>query len=68
MRKIAFLLSMTLILNGCYKDDIDDLNKKYDDLKKEQQRQAELLATYQSLLNALEKKLTISSIVNTDNG
>lgn len=68
MRKIAFLLSMALVLNGCYKDDIDDLNKKYDDLKKEQQRQAELLATYQSLINALEKKLTISSIVTTDNG
>ncbi|GAB1358997.1 hypothetical protein MASR1M31_07760 [Porphyromonadaceae bacterium] len=46
---------MTLILNGCYKDDIDDLNKKYDDLKKEQQRQARLLLPISRCSNALEK-------------
>jgi hypothetical protein len=64
MKKLVFLLSLVFLLNGCYNDDIDDLNKKYDDLKEEQDRQAELLATYQSLLQALEKKLTITSIVN----
>lgn len=64
MKKLVFLLSLVFLLNGCYNDDIDDLNKKYDDLKEEQDRQAELLATYQSLLQALEKKLTVNSIVN----
>lgn len=68
MKKLAFLLSVFLVFNSCYKDDIDDLNKKYDELKKEQERQAELLATYQALLEAFENKLTISAITNVENG
>jgi hypothetical protein len=68
MKKVVFLLSMIFLLNACYQDDIDDLKKKYDDLKKEQERQAELLATYQTLLQALESKLTVTSIVSTATG
>jgi YVTN family beta-propeller protein len=68
MKKVVFLLSMVFLLNACYQDDIDELNRKYDELKKEQERQAELLATYQTLLDALNKKLTVNSIVTTDDG
>ncbi|MDR2385155.1 MAG: hypothetical protein LBD80_05775 [Tannerella sp.] len=68
MKKAVLFLSMIFLLNACYQDDIDDLKRKYDELKAEQERQAELLATYQTLLQALENKLTISAILNTDNG
>jgi sugar lactone lactonase YvrE len=68
MKKLVFLLSMIFMLNACYQDDIDELNRKYDELKKEQERQAALLATYQTLLDALERKLTVSSIEATDDG
>lgn len=71
MKKILLLFVIVgMSFSACsdYQDDIDDLNKKYDDLKKEQERQAELLATYQSLLQAIEKKLTISAIVDVEGG
>ncbi|MDR1525664.1 MAG: hypothetical protein LBS79_10510 [Tannerella sp.] len=68
MKKLVFLLSTIFMLNACYQDDIDELNRKYDELKKEQERQAELLATYQALLDALEKKLTVSAITPSGDG
>lgn len=68
MKRLAFLISFVLLLTGCYTDDINDLNRKYDELQKEQERQAELLATYQALLDALDKKLTISTIVDVEGG
>jgi hypothetical protein len=68
MKKAVFLFSMIFLLNACYQDDIDDLKRKYDELKKEQERQAELLETYRTLLEALENKLTVSAVVNTENG
>ncbi|MDR1273889.1 MAG: DUF4988 domain-containing protein [Odoribacteraceae bacterium] len=68
MKRITFLLALALSLNGCYRDDINDLNKKYDELREEQARQADLLATYQSLLQALQDKLTVTSIVDADGG
>jgi hypothetical protein len=64
-----------VVLNGCYKDDIDDLNDKYDKLsgeqqalQEEQQRQAELLKNYQALLNALNQKLTVTGFSETTEG
>ena len=71
MKRLSFFLTTLLLatlITGCYKDDIRDLNKKYNQLKQEQERQAQLLATYQSLLNALENKLTIDSIEPDGNG
>ncbi|MDR2622373.1 MAG: hypothetical protein LBC48_07305 [Dysgonamonadaceae bacterium] len=68
MKKVVFLLSMVFLLNACSHDDVDDLRQKYEDLKKEQERQAELLATYQTLMQAVENKLTISAIENTSDG
>lgn len=69
MKKIGILfLLIALLFGGCYRDDIDDLNEKYDELKKEQERQAELLATYKNLIDALENKLTVSGIEQTTDG
>ncbi len=71
MKKIAYLLSMVLLFStfsSCFQDDIDDLNKKYDELYAEQQRQAELLQTYKALIDALENKLTITTIENVEDG
>jgi hypothetical protein len=63
-----FLLIVSFLMTGCYKDDIDDLNGKYEELKKEQERQAEQLAAYQTLLQALENKLTVSAVIEQDGG
>ena len=69
MKKVIFSLSIVaLLMSGCYKDDIDDLKSKYDDLKKEQERQSVLLATYQTLLQALESRATITSINEVTDG
>ena len=65
MKRLSFFLTilfMAALITSCYKDDINDLNNKYNQLKQEQERQAQLLATYQSLIQALENKLTINSI------
>jgi len=69
MKKVFFYaVVVAFLMSGCYKDDIDDLNKKYDELRQEQERQAELLATYQTLLQAFENKLTITSAVEVEGG
>lgn len=71
MRKIAYLFTIVLLFStfsSCFQDDIDDLNQKYDELYAEQQRQAELLKTYKALIDALENKLTITSVTNTEEG
>ena len=63
MKKTLFFFSIiALLMSGCYKDDINDLKDDINKLKKEQERQAELLAAYQTLLQALESKATITSI------
>lgn len=63
MKKLLLLFSVIIMITGCYKDDINDLNSKYNELKKEQLRQAELLVSYQTLIQALENKLTVSDVV-----
>ena len=68
MKKLLILLSLSVLLASCYKDDINDLNDKYNQLKTEQDRQAEQLLAYQTLLQALDKKLTVSGVESTDNG
>jgi hypothetical protein len=69
MKKLfLFLLALSFLTTGCYRDDIDDLNGKYDELKKEQERQAELLAACQTLLQALENRLTINEVVEQEGG
>jgi len=75
MKKLFFLLSFVLLLVGCNGDDINDLNNKYNQLSKEQQelleeqnRQADLLRNYETLLNALQSKLTVSDVEDTSNG
>ncbi|MDX1363286.1 MAG: DUF5074 domain-containing protein [Arenibacter latericius] len=77
MRKLAslFFFAILILLTGCNKDDINDLNSKYDQLsqeqqalKKEQEQQAALLKNYETLLNALQNKLTIDAVENTVNG
>ncbi|MDR2038619.1 MAG: hypothetical protein LBQ60_11915 [Bacteroidales bacterium] len=68
MKRAVLFLSVVFLLNACYKDDIDDLNKKYDDLRTEQERQEEELNQYKTLLNAMEQKLTVSSIETTGDG
>ena len=66
MKKVLFSFVMAaLLLTGCYQDDIDDLNSKYDDLKSTQTQQAQLIATLQS---ALDAKVTITSVVETADG
>jgi len=56
MKRVILSLSIVaFFLSGCYKDDIDDL-------KKEQERHAQLLQEYKTLLDALGAKKTITSV------
>jgi hypothetical protein len=68
MRKVLFLLIFVVSLASCYKGDIDDLNRKYDALSQEQKRQAELLATLEEFMKALENKLTVVSVTAEGGG
>ncbi|SHI42681.1 protein of unknown function [Arenibacter nanhaiticus] len=77
MRKLVplFLLTAFILLTGCNKDDINDLNSKYEllsqeqqALKEEQEQQAALLKNYETLLNALKNKLTVDDVETTSNG
>lgn len=77
MRKLTslFLFAALILFTGCNKDDINELNSKYDELsqeqqalKNEQQQQAALLKNYETLLNALQNKLTIDTVENTTDG
>jgi hypothetical protein len=54
MKKIVFVLSVVILLTGCYRDDIDRLKDDIDRLN-------ERLTQYESLLNALEKRLYVES-------
>ena len=65
---LVCITAVMVVLSGCYKDDINDLNDKYDKLKEEQQKQAETLAAYQTLLNALNAKLTVTGFTQTPDG
>lgn len=68
MRKLLFIATLFIILTSCYKDDINDLKTKYDQLEQEQIRQANLLEVYKTLIDALEKKHTINAIEEIENG
>jgi outer membrane murein-binding lipoprotein Lpp len=54
MKRILFVLSAAVLLAGCYKDDIDNLKKDMNDLK-------ERMAQYESLLDALNKRLYVTA-------
>jgi hypothetical protein len=45
-------------LSGCYKNDIDDLKSKYDELRKD----------YQTIQNAFQNQVTVTSVVPTTDG
>ena len=66
MKKIILSFSIAaLLMSGCYKDDINDLKDKYEALKAEQ---AQLLQNYQTVLNALQNQVTVTSVVPTADG
>ena len=54
MKKIICLLSVVVMLTGCYKDDINDLKNDINKLK-------ERMALYEDLLEALNKRLYVTS-------
>jgi len=55
MKKVFFLFAVvTLLLSGCYKDDIDDLKSKYDSMN--------------TMLTALQKQLTVTSVTPVSDG
>ena len=54
MKKNLALLLTIVLMTGCYKDDIADLKKDINDLK-------ERLAQYENLLDALNKRLYVTS-------
>ncbi|RPE00025.1 hypothetical protein EGM88_01820 [Aureibaculum marinum] len=59
MKKLLFLVITTLLLSGCYKDDIDDLKDDVNELK-------EQMAQYENLLDALDKRLYVVSYESND--
>lgn len=59
MKKILFLLSISILLSGCYKDDINDLKDDVNTLK-------ERMAQYENLLDALNKRLHVISYETKD--
>lgn len=63
MRKFfAVIIAVALFaLQGCYKNNIDTLNNKYEELSLQ-------LKNYQGLLSALEKKLSVNSIEDHSGG
>ncbi len=66
---LCMCIAATMLLaSGCYKDDINDLNEKYNELSKEQQRQAEVLQNYKALLDALNNQLSVTSLNETSDG
>ncbi|NKI26402.1 DUF5074 domain-containing protein [Arenibacter sp. 6A1] len=77
MRKLLSLLvfASLILLTGCNQEDINDLNSKYEllsqeqqALKEEQELQAALLKNYETLLNALQNKLTVDSVEDNVDG
>ena len=68
MKRFTLLLSLVVVLAGCYRGDIDDLNRKYDQLSAEQKHQAELIAALEQFMHALEGQLTVSSVTAVDEG
>ncbi|PAM91744.1 hypothetical protein B4N84_23220 [Flavobacterium sp. IR1] len=59
MKKIVLMLSVILLLSGCYKDDINDLKNDVNSLK-------ERMAQYESLLDVLNKRLYVVSYETKD--
>ena len=72
MKKTLSLLYLllALVFVGCsdYDDDITDLNQKYEEVLEEQLRQAEALKNHETLLDALQNKVTIDKVETTDKG
>jgi sugar lactone lactonase YvrE len=70
MKKVlsVWIAAMMLLANGCYKDDINDLQDDVDRLRQEQQAQAEKMKTYETLLNALQNNLSVTSVAAIENG
>ena len=68
MKKTLLYLLLALVFVACNNDDIDDLNNKYDNLLEEQIRQAEAIKNHETLLTALQNKLTVNKVETTDNG
>ena len=59
MKRVIFSFAMAaLLMTGCYKNDIDDLKSKYDELRKD----------YQTIQNALQNQLTVTGVVPTSGG
>ena len=55
MKRIFFSLAMVaLLMSGCYKDDIDELNKQYDSMN--------------TILTALQQQLSVTSVTPTSDG
>ncbi len=65
---LVCIAALMLLVNGCYKDDINDLQDQIDKLNKEQQAQSEKMKEYQTLLNALNSKLTVTALTETAEG
>ncbi len=68
MKKLLFFFAFIVALTGCYEHDIKDLHNKYDSLKTEQEKQAEQLRNYETILNAFQNKLIISGTDSTSEG
>ena len=60
----SFVLAAFLV-TGCYKDDIKDLNNKYETLMTELEKHAQ---NYQTLQNALQSQLTVTNVENISGG
>jgi hypothetical protein len=59
MKKVLPFLLLLVVLSSCLKDDLEDLRKDVDNLK-------EQMAQYESLLDALNKRLYIKSYVDNN--
>lgn len=59
MKKILLVLSVVLLLSGCYKDDINDLKNDVNDLRNR-------MAQYENLLDVLNKRLYVVSYETID--
>ncbi len=65
-RFILWVVLSILMLNSCYKDDVEDLKKQVTQLNEQQQTQAEQLRQQQFLLEALNNKLTVTNVTSVD--
>ena len=66
MKRVIFSFVLaSLLMTGCYKSDIDDLNVKYENLMAELEKHAQ---NYQTLVNAMQNQLTVTSVENISGG